>query len=126
VDFQPLSVAWQGAFTALHSLALVNRAVCAGLARRGHRLSLLPPRHREPSSDRVALPDELRPLLREAPEGPVDAWVAHQWPPDLARPSAPAWVLMQPWEFGAIPAAWLGPLRDGVDELWVPSRFVRD
>ncbi|MGH2859458.1 MAG: glycosyltransferase family 4 protein, partial [Solirubrobacteraceae bacterium] len=29
------------------------------------------------------------------------------------------------WEFGAIPEDWLEPLRANVDELWVPSEYVR-
>src|SRR6266446_5137302 len=37
------SIAWQGAIEALHSLALVNRAICARLARCGHRVTLVPP-----------------------------------------------------------------------------------
>ncbi|MGH9520401.1 MAG: glycosyltransferase family 4 protein, partial [Terriglobales bacterium] len=32
--------------------------------------------------------------------------------------------LILPWEFGAIPKAWLRSLR--ADEFWVPSKFVRD
>jgi FkbM family methyltransferase len=35
-------------------------------------------------------------------------------------------VIFQPWEYGSIPTAWLAPLRDGADEVWVPSSFVRD
>jgi glycosyltransferase involved in cell wall biosynthesis/predicted Zn-dependent protease len=120
------AIAWQGAFTALHSLALVNRAVCSRLARRGHRLSLLPPRHREPPSPKLDGAAVLEAHFRETPDGPVDVFVAHQWPPDFSRPTDAPWVLMQPWEFGSIPTSWLGPLRDQVDELWVPSRFVRD
>jgi glycosyltransferase involved in cell wall biosynthesis len=51
--------------------------------------------------------------------------IRHQWPPDLT-PCDGALVLIQPWEFGGLPAEWIGPIRDVVDELWVPSRFVRD
>src|SRR5262249_7819866 len=36
------------------------------------------------------------------------------------------WVLMQPWEFGSLPRAWIEPLNRLVDEVWVPSRYVRD
>src|SRR5665213_104380 len=50
--------------------------------------------------------------------------VRHQWPPDWSRPKQGALVIIQPWEFGALPADWVTAAR-GVDEFWVPSRYVR-
>ncbi len=44
------AIGWRGAVAALHSLALVNRAICTRLARRGHRLRVLPPRSGDPAS----------------------------------------------------------------------------
>ena len=32
----------------------------------------------------------------------------------------------QDFEFDGIPKAWLQPMNDAVDELWVPSQFNRD
>lgn len=37
-----VAIAWQGEFAAVHSLALVNRAVCAELAARGNDVALVP------------------------------------------------------------------------------------
>ena len=34
-------VAWEGDFEALHSLAIVNRAVCRGLIDRGHEVKII-------------------------------------------------------------------------------------
>jgi glycosyltransferase involved in cell wall biosynthesis len=51
--------------------------------------------------------------------------VRHQWPPRTQPPPDGKWVLMQPWEFGSIPKAWLPMLRR-VDEAWAYSRHVRD
>ena len=51
--------------------------------------------------------------------------VRHQWPPKLEPPPQGRWVLMQPWEFGSLPKAWLPALRQ-VDEVWAYSRSVRD
>ena len=34
-------------------------------------------------------------------------------------------MVFQPWEYGAIPSAWLAPLCDLVDEVWVPTSFVK-
>ncbi|MEW6228824.1 MAG: glycosyltransferase family 4 protein [Bacillota bacterium] len=53
--------------------------------------------------------------------------VRHVWPPDFGRPRACGkFVLIQPWEYGYLPSAWVGPVRANVDEVWAYSRFVRD
>ena len=33
---------------------------------------------------------------------------------------------MQPWEFGSLPRAWVGPIVEQVDEVWAYTRAVRD
>jgi len=48
----------------------------------------------------------------------------HAWPPDWRRPEHGAWVLIQPWEYGSIPAEWAQQAKN-VDEIWCPSRYVR-
>jgi len=54
------AIAWQGAVEALHSLALVNRAICSRLARRGHRVTLVRPDSSEtPSGALGELPGPL-------------------------------------------------------------------
>jgi glycosyltransferase involved in cell wall biosynthesis/tetratricopeptide (TPR) repeat protein len=121
----PLRVVWQGAQEKVHSLAMVNRGLCAALVARGHELSLRPQSGYEPAGGSIALPEALAARKGAALAGPPDVHVMHQWPPDFTRPPVGRWVLVQPWEFGSIPKAWLGPLRDRVDELWVPSNFVR-
>ena len=93
-------VAWEGDFDGLHSLALVNRAVRGRLSARGIDLG--------PVAD-----------------GTQVIHVRHQWPPRLEPPEHGKWVLMQPWEFGSVPKAWLPMLRQ-VDEVWAYSRYVRD
>jgi glycosyltransferase involved in cell wall biosynthesis len=35
-------------------------------------------------------------------------------------------VVIVPWEYGAVPRVWVEQIESNVDELWVPSRFVRD
>ncbi|MHB8731701.1 MAG: glycosyltransferase family 4 protein [bacterium] len=51
--------------------------------------------------------------------------VRHRWPPDWTPPRNGVWVLMQPWEFGTVPQSWVGPIQAYVDEVWVPSEYVR-
>ncbi|WP_272475298.1 glycosyltransferase [Baekduia alba] len=55
----------------------------------------------------------------------ADVEVRHEWPPDFTPPASGRLVLIQPWEFGTAPRDWVAPLRDEVDELWVPSEHVR-
>jgi glycosyltransferase involved in cell wall biosynthesis len=55
----------------------------------------------------------------------ADVEVRHQWPPDFSPPPAGRLAAIVPWEFGAVPRAWLAAIEANVDELWVPSEFVR-
>jgi len=52
--------------------------------------------------------------------------VRHQWPPDFRRPASGKLAVILPWEYGAVPLAWVRQIESNVDELWVPSRFVHD
>ena len=105
------AVRWVGDQNRGTSLARINREVCTQLE---------------------ADPDFA--IERSALEGgrlqvplphPADVEVRHQWPPNFARTAAGRLALIQPWEWGSIPKAWLEPLERLVDELWVPSEYVR-
>ncbi|HUB75758.1 MAG TPA: glycosyltransferase [Solirubrobacteraceae bacterium] len=98
---------WQGEHELALSLAIVNREVTARLPGRVQRVT-----------PRGASTDAPLPQL-------ADVEVRHQWPPDLTPAHAGRLAVIQPWEFGAIPLEWLEPLQENVDELWVPSEFVR-
>jgi glycosyltransferase involved in cell wall biosynthesis len=104
---EDLAVRWQGDHGLATSLSIVNARVTE------------------------RLPGQVQRLTREgrALDGPLahaaDVEVRHQWPPDLSPPASGRLAVIQPWEFGAIPRDWLTPLRDHVDELWVPSELVR-
>jgi glycosyltransferase involved in cell wall biosynthesis/tetratricopeptide (TPR) repeat protein len=118
-------VLWEGDFCSLHSLAHVNRQLCQGLLTRGFALT---PRHcasSAPSADLSLAPILAKALQRGA--GPAAAvHVRQQWPPDWSPPAAGHWVVMQPWEFGSVPRAWVDALQKHVDDLWVPTSYVRD
>jgi glycosyltransferase involved in cell wall biosynthesis len=109
----PVAVRWVGDQSTASSLSTINREV-------GERL-------------RAAHPEIA--LERRASDGPLDdaptphtpeVEVRHQWPPDLSRPAGGRLALIQPWEFGSLPLDWQAPLRDDVDEVWVPSAYTRD
>jgi glycosyltransferase involved in cell wall biosynthesis/predicted Zn-dependent protease len=119
------AVVWEGAQLLLHSYAQVNRELCRRLIDRGHDLLLLPTGAGEGETPAVATPGSLterfhRPLAR-----PADVHVRNQWPPRFDPPPAGRWVMMLFWEFGSPPRDWVEPLQSDVDEVWVPTRYVR-
>ncbi len=121
-------VRWVGPIFAHSSLADVNRELVSRLS----RLEGLPAL-RAVTNERGAQPaDSMETLshVHVAPGGPSDApsalEIRHQWPPDFTPVRSGRLVLMQPWEFGGLPAEWIGPVRDVIDELWVPTTWVRD
>lgn len=86
----------------------------------------------EPSgSPRVESPSPLADSRPGEPTGGGElpdrlAEVHHHWPPTWTPPAEGAWVLIQPWEFGGLPDSWVEAIADRVDEIWCPSRYVRD
>jgi glycosyltransferase involved in cell wall biosynthesis len=101
------AITWQGDHGLHTSLSHINNEVTARLER-VQRL------------DRDGAPLDT-PLAH-----PADVEVRHQWPPDLRPRRSGRLAVIQPWEFGAIPAEWVQPLTEDVDEVWVPSAYVRD
>jgi len=64
---------------------------------------------------------------RDAPLAhPAAVEVHHQWPPDLTSPGSGGLAAIVPWEFGSVPRKWFDEIQANVDELWVPSEFVRN
>jgi glycosyltransferase involved in cell wall biosynthesis/tetratricopeptide (TPR) repeat protein len=120
-------VVWEGDFTGVNSLALVNRAICGRLRERGVRVETVDGRASREGEDPAEPRLERAPQECRRPEGDlgVAIHVRHRWPPDLEAPGEGAWVLMQPWEYGSLPKCWLPMLRR-VDEVWAYSRYVRD
>ena len=105
---EDIAVRWQGDHGLPTSLSIINDRVSDRLRGPVQRVGR--------DGDESASP----PLVHTA-----DVEVRHQWPPDLSPARAGRLAIIQPWEFGAIPQEWLTPLHVDVDELWVPSEFVR-
>jgi len=123
---QAIAVRWEGSLFVYHSLALVNRELCLQLIDAGCELSIIPyePDQFGPEADPRFWKLAARvnaPLSR-----PVDVHVRHQWPPNLNPPPEGHWVIIQPWEFGSLPKQWVEVMSTQVDEVWVPSSYVRD
>ncbi|HVA91132.1 MAG TPA: glycosyltransferase, partial [Chloroflexota bacterium] len=123
----PVAVRWEGAQFVWHSLSHVNRELCLGLLRGGRvELSLVPtePDQFRPEDERRFLPLAercFRPLSR-----PADVHVRHHFPPRFDPPDEGRLVIMQPWEYGFLPQAWIEPLRKHVSEVWCESGYVMD
>jgi glycosyltransferase involved in cell wall biosynthesis/tetratricopeptide (TPR) repeat protein len=118
-------ILWQGTQDAVHSLAHVNRQICLELISRGHHVGLRPSPFAE-CADRqgVDLPTQIQERMGHDVGNP-DVVVSLNWPPDFRPPIEGHWVIMQPWEYGSLPASWISPMTHEVDEVWVPSHFVR-
>ena len=119
-------VVWHGAFFARHSLALVNRELVLALMEDA-RFDIGIVHHGDCSLglEEDARYARLAEAARVLPQYPV-VTVRHFWPPDFHRPPSDRFVLIQPWEFGSLPKAWVEAIGNAVDEVWVPSLFVRE
>ena len=119
-------VRWEGAQFSWHSLAHVNREFCLELLGSGKvELSLVPtePMHFDPSQEprfKALAPLSFAPLSR-----PADIHVRHFFPPRLDAPEEGKLVLVQPWEYGYLPKAWIEPILANVEEVWCYSEYVR-
>lgn len=125
ISRKPLAIKWEGAQFAHHSLALVNRELCLSLTTLGHDVSICPTEpsqfRKEDNSRFHALERRINAKLSRSP----DVHVRHGWPPNFNPPGEGRWVMVQPWEFGSIPKIWIKRMKNAVDEVWVPTQFVR-
>ncbi|HEX9656899.1 MAG TPA: asparagine synthase (glutamine-hydrolyzing) [Bacteroidota bacterium] len=119
----PPSIRWEGSQFVHHSLAVINRNVCSRLISSGYPVSIIPyePDEFKPEGDAFAAIA----ARVQAPLDHVDVHVRHQWPPNLSPPDQGRWVVIQPWEFGSLPQSWVEVFAAQVDEMWVPSTYVK-
>ena len=100
-----IRLSWEGPFDDHGSLAHVNRELSRELARLP---GLSVDRSQSQQTGAPALPITLR----------------HAWPPNWEPVARGPLVIIQPWEFGALPEQWVRKA-GRVDEFWVPSSYVR-
>jgi glycosyltransferase involved in cell wall biosynthesis/Tfp pilus assembly protein PilF len=116
---------WIGSFLDSGSLSHVNRELTNALeAIPEFEVRRVAPAPADATSSATAWSSD---APKVATDAPADAAVTvrHAWPPDWKRPRRGKLVVIQPWEFGALPETWVRQARD-VDEFWVPSRYVRN
>lgn len=126
----PFNVHWCGLQLFYGKVPTANRELCLELLRRGQRLSLVPgdgPFHIEELELKQSR--EYQQLAHrfyaELPRG-ADFNVSVRWHPVFNERRAARQILSNNWWAGAIPIDWVKPISQYVDEVWVPSRFVRD
>ena len=117
-------VAIEGSFFDLGSLSNVNRALLKALqddanVTVGGVSKILLPRQELSNREFIEISDRV--FRSSSPQTAVT--VRHEWPPRWDRPTRGAWVLIQPWEFGAIPAEWVEQIKN-VDQVWCPTSYV--
>lgn len=121
-----IKLAWEGEFFAGHSFSNINEQLArqfleddqfaVQLDRKIHN-----PPHDNRSSSRGLFDAHMH---REFETG-ADIVVRHAFPPNWSRPNSGRWIHIQPWEFGHLPQDWIGPLKNDVDEIWVPTNYVK-
>lgn len=120
-----INLSWEGSQFVYHSLAHVNRQICKNLMKDEKiNLSIIP---YEDNDLEFNFNSDFRQLISytNKPMAKVDVHIRHQWPPNFIPPQQGAWVIIQPWEFGGIPKDWVRPMQEQVDEIWVPTSFVK-
>lgn len=119
-------IVWEGPQFSYHSLALINRELSLRLMNAGFELSI----HntaKELSDYKIEHKyQRLASMVNRSLTSPVGCHIRHQWPPDFTPPDEGHWIMIQPWEYGSLPKEWVTPMRSALDEIWVPSTFVRE
>lgn len=125
-----LLVRWEGPFLGHYSYSIINRELCSRLGSNDSiELSIRP-------SDTPFTTDSFNPAnsagfhsivervgrpLPHAAEVHIGNHAQHPFlPPQKGR-----WVVIQPWDYMSLPVRWVEWIRTQIDEVWVPSNFVR-
>jgi len=121
-----LRVCLEGELFANHSFSNINEVIAQGfidhedMALTVHRTT-----SRRLEETKSTSYYRVSPYIDRPFDQPVDVTIRHSFPPNWERPNSRYWIQIQPWEFRHLPIDWVAPLRDQVDEIWVPSEFVR-
>jgi glycosyltransferase involved in cell wall biosynthesis len=121
-----IKIEWEREFFAGHSFSNINEALFKQFNQDERFAVSIKRQTYNPTSDRESRQLGLfqSHFNRQFPDGP-DVVIRHAFPPNWEKPAKGKWIHIQPWEFGHLPQAWIEPLRDHVDEIWVPSNYVR-
>lgn len=122
-----LHVQWQGDVFEHHSFAMVNRELLTQLQPLGVTLDICSQRPQLFAPEAGTPWQSLAASLYHPHVANPDVVVRHSWPPNFDPPPGHShWVMIQPWEFGSLPERWIYQMNRYVDQVWVPTQFVRD
>lgn len=115
-----------GPFLEHSSIARINREVGTSLLESScFDASLEPSCHSKLLSQVVSRGDRVLKGFRLHAQS-LDLTIRNQWPPDSRRPSRGKLAIILSWSYSVVPREWIAQIENNVDELWVPSHFVRD
>jgi glycosyltransferase involved in cell wall biosynthesis len=117
-----------GSMYGVHSLAAVNRGLARALLGSGEVDLALDNRTGARLDPSAPVDDSIRALAWACARrhGPAPVTVRHMHPCDLSPVAEGRLVAVLPWEFGPAPRRWLRALEHDLDEVWVPTPYVRD
>ena len=120
-----INVVWEGEFFANHSFSNINEQIAEFFIEDPKFKFSINRQFYNPTfeADKLSQYRRLNPSIR--PEHRPDVTIRHAFPPNWSRPDSGRWIHIQPWEFGYLPEDWLSPICNDVDELWVPSNYVK-
>jgi len=119
-----IKITWEGDQFVYHSLALINRELCKRVASNNYDLALQTP-HKNIFDQQLINSNSSLVKLANKINNLNDIHVRHEWPPNLQAPKTGRWVIIQPYEFGTLPQEWVHVFSEQVDEMWVPSNYVK-
>jgi len=124
-----VAVAFQGEFFAYNSMAIVNRELARALLAHGDVAPVIVPDEPAPEPSVAADPrfGALRARMRRGLP-PCDVLVRQSNGAADFRPPGGAGAIVQilPWEYGALPRAWVDGLRaHTTGEVWTPTEYCR-
>jgi glycosyltransferase involved in cell wall biosynthesis len=116
----------EGELFACHSFSKVNEQVALGLIEADGIALSLRKMEQHPTFERhVPYASRIRPYVNRTFDAGPDVVIRHMFPPNWTKPQCGKWVHIQPWEYGHLPGDWIAPLKEQVDEIWVPSNYVK-
>ena len=119
-------ILFSGPFFENTSFGRINRELAAGLMQRsGFDVALEPCCHPAMAPGKFPCGPALSKAMLRHPKQ-LDLTIRHMWPPDFERPPRGKLAVILPWEYGTVPRTWVRDIERNVDELWVPSDFVRN
>ncbi len=126
-----LPVRWEGPLLGHYSYSIINRELCFRLGSNNSiELTIRPsdtPFTGDPlipanfTSFRSIVDNVGRPINQ-----PIEFHISNHAQHPYLPPQEGRWVVILPWDYVSLPVRWLEWIRNQIDEVWVPSNFVRD